>query len=118
MSEHLTVSAEHVTGPVVVLTAAGEIDHDSQSVLGEAAAAAFESGGRRLVIDLAGVPFCDSGGLSLFVRLHRQAVERGGSLRLAGAQDSVRSVLTITSLDRMFPLHPTVEQAVRAALAA
>jgi anti-anti-sigma factor len=116
MSEQiLTVLAEHVTESVVVLTAAGEIDRDSQSVLGEAAEDALDRGADRIVIDLAEVSFCDSGGLSLFVRLHRQAAGRGGFLRLAAAQPTVRRVLEVTNLDRLLALYPTVEQALRAA---
>jgi anti-anti-sigma factor len=118
MSEQiLDVTTEHVTESVVVLTAAGEIDRDSQSVLDEAAASALADGSDRLVIDLGAVSFCDSSGLSLFVRLHRQVTGRGGSLRLAGAQPLVRTVLEATNLDRLFPAYPTLEQAVQAALA-
>lgn len=119
MSEQiLTVATEHLTGQVVVLTAGGEIDHDSQSVLGEAAAAALERGGNRLIIDLAAVTFCDSGGLRLFVRLHRDAAARGGSVTLAAAQDPVRLVLDVANLDRLLSVHATVEKAVQAALTA
>ena len=119
MSEQiLTVAAEHVTDSVVVLTPTGEIDRDSQSVLDEAAAEAIADGSDRLVIDLGAVSFCDSSGLGLFVRLHRQFTGRGGSLRLAGAQPLVRTVLEATNLDRLFPAYPTLEQAVQAALAA
>ncbi|MFI6070938.1 STAS domain-containing protein [Actinoplanes sp. NPDC051343] len=114
----LTVITEHVTESIVVLTATGEIDRESQSVLGEAAASALEGDNDRLVIDLSAVSFCDSSGLSLFVRLHRRLAERGGSLRLAGAQPLVRTVLEATNLHRLFPAYPTVEQAVQAALAA
>jgi anti-sigma B factor antagonist len=64
------------------------------------------------------VSFCDSGGLSLFVDLHRATTARGGSLRLAGMQPPVRSVIDATNLDRLLPLHPTVDDAVHASLAA
>ena len=43
---------------------------------------------------------------------------RGGSFRLAGAQAPVLSVIHATNLDRLLPLHPTVGEAVRAALSA
>jgi anti-sigma B factor antagonist len=94
------------------------IDRESQSVLDEAAASALADGIDRLVIDLAAVSFCDSSGLSLFVRLHREVAGRGGSLRLAGARPLVRTVLEATNLDRLFPAYPNLEQAVQAALAA
>jgi anti-sigma B factor antagonist len=113
----LTVTADHAAGSVTILTAVGEIDHDSRNVLDAAADAALQRGSTRLVIDLAGVTFCDSGGLSLFLQLHKETTGRGGSLHLAGARAPVLNVLTATNLDRLLTLHPTVADAVHASTA-
>ncbi len=118
MEQILTVTAADPAQPVAVLAAAGEIDHDSRDVLADAANAALQNGTSRLVIDLAAVSFCDSGGLSLFVDLHKATTAQGGSLRLAGAQPSVLSVIHATNLDRLLALDPTVADAVRASLPA
>ena len=118
MEPILTVVPARTTGSVTVLAAAGEIDHDSREVLSDAADAVLSEGCNRLVIDLTRVSFCDSGGLSLFLDLHKAAVAAGGSLRLAGAQPPVLAVVHATNLDRMLHLHDTVEDAVRASQAA
>jgi anti-anti-sigma factor len=112
----LTVTASTPAARVVVLSAAGELDHDSRQVLGDAADTAVGTGHDRLVIDLAAVSFCDSGGLALLVELHKKAVAAGGELRLAGPQPPVTAVLHATNLDRILALHSTVEAAVQAAL--
>jgi anti-sigma B factor antagonist len=114
----LTVTPATGAGEVTVLAVTGEIDHDSRQILGDAAEAAFQAGHRRLVLDLAGVTFCDSGGLSMLVDLHKRAATRGGQLRLAAVQPPVTTVLLATNLDRMLLLHPTVAAAVDAASAA
>lgn len=113
----LIVVAKPVSELVVVLAANGEIDRDSQAMLDEAGAAALDAGAVRLVVDLTEVTFCDSGGLSLFVRLHRRTEARGGSLRLACAQPAVHRVLRVANFDRLLRVHPTVPEAVAAALA-
>jgi anti-anti-sigma factor len=117
MEQFLTVTVKDLPGPVTVLTAAGEIDHDSQYVLDDAAGEVLERGGDRLVIDLSAVTFCDSAGLSLFIQLHRRLSDRGGSLCLASAQAPVLTVLRATNLDRLLALHSTVDDAVRASRA-
>lgn len=114
----LTVVTTHVTDTVVVLAPAGDIDRASQLVLEDAATAALDGGGIDLIIDLDAVTFCDSSGLTLFIRLQRRAGAAGGSVRLASPQPMVRTVLQIVNFDRLFELHPTVEQAVEAARAA
>jgi anti-sigma B factor antagonist len=111
----LTVTTTSTAGQVTVLSAAGEIDHDSRPILEDAAYAALRDGGSRLVIDLAAVTFCDSGGLSLFVDLHKRTAALGGQLRLARVQPPVTAVLLATNLDRLLPIHATVAEAVEGA---
>lgn len=117
MEQLLTVTTADAAGQVAVLRAAGEIDHDSQHVLADAAEQAISAGRHRIVIDLTEVTFCDSGGLSLFVGLHKQTAGLGGQLRLAGPQPPVAAVLKATYLDRLLPLHATAEEAAHAASA-
>ena len=112
--EFLTVTAKSPAERTTVLTAVGEIDHDSRRTLDDAADEALRQGHHRLVIDLSEVTFCDSGGLNLFVDLHRKTIELNGGLRLAGMQPAVAAVVRATNLDRLLSLHPTADQAVAA----
>lgn len=59
----------------------------------------------RVVLDLSGVDFMDSTGLSVVIDAWREAEGRGGSLRLARAQRQAAKVLRITSLDAVFPIY-------------
>ena len=111
-SEILTVSAYPGPGRSQVLLVAGEIDRDSRAVLREAADQALREAPDLLVLDLAGVTFCDSSGLSLFVDLHRQRAAGNGRVALAAASPSLRDMLRITRLDRLFPPYATVEEAI------
>ncbi|GGQ61010.1 STAS domain-containing protein [Couchioplanes azureus] len=111
----LSVTFHDPADGVRVLSVAGEIDHDSVEVLRDAVERALADGRDRLVCDLSAVPFCDSGGLSLFVETHRRATARGGWLRLAGPQDQVRFVLDVANLDRYLGVHPTLDEALSAA---
>ncbi|WP_433303218.1 STAS domain-containing protein [Actinoplanes sp. CA-030573] len=118
IDQALTVVTTHVTEAVVVLAPAGDIDRASQSVLEAAATAALDGGGVHLIINLDGVTFCDSSGLSLFIRLQRRAEAGAGSVRLTCPQPMVRTVLQIVNFDQLFEVHPTVDEAVRSARAA
>ena len=104
MTPLLDVTATDVGATGCILAAAGDLDHDSRSVLADAAADALKRGRTQLVFDLRSVLFCDSGGLSLFVDTHRRTAELGGSLVLEGAQPEVRAVLVATNLDRFLTL--------------
>jgi anti-sigma B factor antagonist len=66
-----------------------------------------------LVVDLAQVAFVDSAGLGALVSV-MQSMPPGGRMCLSGVSESVQSLLRITRLNRIFAVHPTVEEALRA----
>lgn len=55
-----------------------------------------------LVVDLSGVEFMDSTGLSLLVRAHRRLAHGGGGLVVHGASEVAARLLDVTGLDRLF----------------
>lgn len=65
----------------------------------------------RVILDLSCVDFMDSTGLSVVIDSWRQAEKRGGTLHLARAQPQAAKVLRVTSLDLVFPIFATAEEA-------
>ena len=65
-----------------------------------------------LVVDLTHVEQVDSSGLSALLLGQRAMRLFDGELRLAGPNESVRKLLELTQLDRMFPIYSSVEEAV------
>jgi anti-sigma B factor antagonist len=57
---------------------------------------------RRVVVDLSGVRFLDSVGLSQLLLIHRALTEQSATMALAGATRIVRDMLAITRLDTVF----------------
>ncbi len=71
----------------------------------------IEAGHTRLVLDLSGVDFVDSSGLGAIVACLKRLGPRG-ELAIAGARGAVSRLFTLTRMDKVFPLHDTVEAAV------
>jgi anti-sigma B factor antagonist len=84
-----------------ILVAAGEIDRDSRGELRRSADEAMRAGCHRLVLDLGGVTFCDSSGLSLFIDLHRETRRQDGWIRLTAVPPHLQEMLRVTRLDEM-----------------
>jgi anti-anti-sigma factor len=55
----------------------------------------------RLVIDFAGVAFCDSSGIRTLLNAQRRHHDAGGSVRLVNVRPPVRRVLEIARVDEM-----------------
>ncbi|MEI8134693.1 MAG: STAS domain-containing protein [bacterium] len=67
-----------------------------------------------LVLDLSAVEYVDSAGLSAMLLAQRQQAGHHGDMRIVGASDSVKSLLSLTALDRVFPLYDSIEEALAA----
>ncbi|MQY04894.1 STAS domain-containing protein [Actinomadura macrotermitis] len=98
---------------IVALT--GDIDVHSSQRLRELLIELVGAGSRRLVVDLDQVTFLDSTGLGVFVGIFHRLRAGNGTLAIAGGAPRVREVFHVTQLTRIFPLHETVEDAVRPA---
>ncbi|MER8184664.1 STAS domain-containing protein [Kitasatospora sp. NPDC094015] len=108
---HLMVSVRPWAGGLVIRPE-GELDHESAGPLREALDAALDAPPARLVVDCGGLDFCDSTGLNLLLRAHATARAGGGALSLAAPGEMVSRMLTITGVGEVFPVYPTLDEAL------
>jgi anti-anti-sigma factor len=76
-----------------------------------------EGGARRLVMDLAAVGYLDSASIGCLMDVHRLLQERGGTLRLAGLQPRVETMISMTGVHKIVALHRDEEDALAAVAA-
>ncbi len=94
-----------------IVTVKGELDLETAESLYRRGCAAIARHARLLLLDLTGVSFCDSCGLSAFVRIANEADAAGCRYGLVAPQPLVLKVLRITGLDQRLPVFPSVEEA-------
>lgn len=102
-------------GKVTLLRLSGDLDATSAPRLTEELDRLWGEGRRQFVLDLDGVPFIDSGGLSALVRLFKRVRGQTGRLGLAALQPTVRRMFELTRLERSFDLYADVAEALRRA---
>ncbi len=112
MVSRLGLTIEPRGGGVAVARLSGRLDFGVASEAKRAFADAVSGGNRRLVVDLSGVDFVDSSGLSSLVSGLRVARQAGGDLRIGAAGEQPSALFSLTSLDQVFRLYPTVEEAI------
>lgn len=91
---------------------AGRLDLLTANEVRRWLAIAVADGSPRLIVDLGQVVFVDSTGLVALVGGLREARQAGGDLRLAGAPDQARDLFARTSLDRVFRLYRSIDDAL------
>jgi anti-sigma B factor antagonist len=96
----------------VVVTVRGNLDLDSAPVLDTTLGQVTDRPAPRVVVDLSGVEFCDSTGLSSFVVGHTRARSTGGWVRLASPSTWLRELLETVGLTPALDVYPTVADAL------
>ncbi|MEV7617430.1 STAS domain-containing protein [Streptomyces sp. NPDC089799] len=111
-TERFAVEVRPVTGAVVVALS-GELDYDTADPLRAALEGALAGAGpTRLVVDCAGLRFCDSTGLNVLLRARLAARATGGSVELAEVPDQAARLFRVTGADQVFPVHTDVDAAL------
>lgn len=70
-----------------------------------------KQGYRNMIIDLSRTKYCDSSGLSAILVGNRLCKELNGSFVLSGVQDGVQKLITISQLDPVLHITPTLNEA-------
>lgn len=110
-AEFQSLSIEVVQGPSgPVLSVRGEIDTVTAPELQDAVAGALPGARPALVVDLSGVTFLSSAGLSVLVQAHQQAGEAGREVRIVTNANTAR-VFALTGLTETVRLFDSVEAA-------
>lgn len=108
--------AEQVKGAIRVLRPRGPlVQQDADRFKGRALEVMRACMGR-VVVDASAVPFVDSRGLEVLAEVTEELAEAGLSLKLCGANETVREVLDLTDLSGLFEHYEDVNSAVRSFL--
>ncbi len=105
---------ERRVNDVVILDIEGKIllgDGDVQ--LREAIHRLLQSGAKKIVLNLADVPYIDSAGLGEIVRCYTTTRREGGELKLLNLTSRIRDLLTITKLITVFESFDSEDAALK-----
>jgi anti-sigma B factor antagonist len=88
-------------GGVTRLMLRGELDLDTGDLFEQQAALAIADRPRELVVDVAGLTFCDSSGIDVLLAAHETATRAGIDFRVHRPQGIVLRSLTVTGVYEM-----------------
>ena len=110
--ENLTLEDETVDGGVLVVRAAGEIDHWSAPALSERMRMAAHDEEGPVVVDLCDVKLIDSAGISVLVNASRRLVHQRRRLSIVCPPGNLLRLFQLTGLVDALEIHPTREDAL------
>ena len=105
---------QRAVGDVIVLDLKGKITlGEGDELLKDKVNSLVNQGHRRIVLNLADVPYIDSAGLGEIVRTYTTVSRQGGSLKLLNLTKRITDLLSITKLLTVFETFESENEAVR-----
>ena len=110
---------ERMAGDVVVLDLKGKITlGEGDELLKDKVNSLVNQGHKKIILNLADVPYIDSAGLGEVVRTYTTVSRQGGSLKLLNLTKRITDLLSITKLLTVFETFDSENEAVRSFSAA
>jgi anti-sigma B factor antagonist len=106
------LSEEPLDDQNVVLRVSGEIHATTAPKFSECLNESIADGKTGVILDLTGVEFIDSTGLSVLLNGLRRVTRARGTMLLACANPTVLRLFEITKLDSTFEILPTCDEAL------
>jgi anti-sigma B factor antagonist len=105
---------ERAVGDVTVLDLRGKITlGEGDELLKDKVNSLVNQGKKKIVLNLADVPYIDSAGLGEVVRTYTTVSRQGGSLKLLNLTKRITDLLSITKLLTVFETFDSEKDAVR-----
>ncbi len=105
---------ERTVGDVMVLDVKGKVTlGEGDEMLKDKVNSLVNQGFKKIVLNLAAVPYIDSAGLGEIVRTYTTVSRQGGNLKLLNLTKRITDLLSITKLLTVFETYDSENEAIR-----
>ena len=109
----MTITTDRTNNVAVIRIGEARLMYPLLSEFSSAVTQLIAAGERKVVVNLSAVGYVDSATIGCLMDLYRQASAAGGSLKLAGVQKRVETMLTMTGAQNFIEVHPDEPSAVK-----
>jgi anti-anti-sigma factor len=109
----MNLTTDHAQGISIVRVNEPRLMYPLLSEFSTTITSLISSGEPRVLLDLSTVTYVDSATIGCLMDLYRQATAAGGSLKLAGVQKRVETMLSMTGAQNFLEIHPDEPTALK-----
>jgi anti-sigma B factor antagonist len=111
-SGNLSVDVDH-RGTVAIVKLAGSADMDVTGHLREQLVGLVDENTSNLVLDLADLDFINSVGLGAIIAAYLRCRRHNGAMKVVAPKPAIQELLSVTKLTSLFPVHISVDSALK-----
>ncbi|MFF5184699.1 STAS domain-containing protein [Streptomyces sp. NPDC000345] len=108
----LSVEVDVIREDTALVTVEGHLDLDTATEFQAQLANQLHHGRRHFLLDLSAVPFMDSSGMNIILRVYQEARGLPGSVHVIDPTPAVRRVLDLTGVSLTVPVSDKVDEAL------
>jgi anti-anti-sigma factor len=109
----MNITTSHIGSVVVLRLNEPRLTYPMLSDFASTATNLIGGGEKRLVVDISNIGYVDSAAIGCLMDLYRQATAAGGTLKLAGVQKRVETMLTMTGAHNFLEVHADQASALK-----
>ena len=109
----MNITTSHIGSVVVLRLNEPRLTYPMLSDFATTATNLIGGGEKRLVVDISNIGYVDSAAIGCLMDLYRQATAAGGSLKLAGVQKRVETMLAMTGAHNFLEVHADQASALK-----
>ena len=109
----MNMTTSHIGSVVVLRLNESRLTYPMLSDFASTATNLIGGGQKRLVLDISNIGYVDSAAIGCLMDLYRQATAAGGTLKLAGVQKRVETMLTMTGAHNFLEVHADQASALK-----
>jgi len=100
-------------GDVVIIKLSGRIDVQAALELEKEMNSILSSGSNKIIFDMNDVQHLSSSGIRVLISTLRRTMSNNGWVRLARVNQSVKKILKLVELEKLFTYYETVDDAIK-----
>lgn len=108
----ISVSRAGDMGEIAVLRISGVIDSETVERFGEALEEVFLDGCYNIVLDIEGLSYINTAGLSIIADAYKKCSQNKGALKILRAAEAIRELLDVVRFTKIIEMYESEEEAV------
>lgn len=108
----ITVNRVGDMGEIAVIRASGVVDSETVDRFGDSIEQAFKDGCYNLVLDIEGLTYINTAGLSIIADAFKKSSQNKGALKILRAGDAIRELLDVVRFTKIIDIYEDEEEAI------
>ncbi|MBC7248429.1 MAG: STAS domain-containing protein [Actinobacteria bacterium] len=97
---------------IAMINVSGVVDSETVERFGETLEGVFEEGCYNIILNIKGLTYINTAGLSIIADAYKKASQNRGSLKILNAGDAIRELLDVVRFTKIIEIYEDEEEAV------